>query len=95
MKLIEKVKKNLRISTSALDVAEISPLIAAAKKDLRLSGITRMSERDPLIQRAVVTYCKAHFGYDNPDSDKFKASYESIKNTLTQIDKYKGGAKSG
>jgi hypothetical protein len=33
----------------------------------------------PLIKRAITVYAKAHFGYNNPDSEKFVASYNGLK----------------
>jgi uncharacterized phage protein (predicted DNA packaging) len=96
VELLEKVKRNIRISSTALDDAEITPLIAAALKDLETAGVTKLDDADPLIERAIVTYCKAHFGYDNADSEKLKAAYDSIKHALTQLAEYTdGGAGDG
>lgn len=94
MELLEAVKINLRTKTTALDEAEVSPLIEAAKKELEEVGVKNLDVKDPLVQRAIVTYCKAHFGYDNKDSEKFLASWNSQKNFLSQNGNYtrpKGG----
>lgn len=88
--LLETVKKALRITHSGLDEAEIVPLIEAAKKELEIAGVTQINEGDPLIIRAVTVYCKANFGYDNPDSEKFQSSFNSLKNTITQVGEYNG-----
>lgn len=88
--LLETVKKALRITHSGLDEAEIVPLIEAAKKELEIAGVTQINEGDPLIIRAVTVYCKANFGYDNPDSEKFQNSFNSLKNTITQVGAYNG-----
>lgn len=88
--LLETVKKALRVTHSGLDEAEIQPLIDAAKKELEVAGVTNMLESDPLIIRAVTVYCKAHFGYDNPESEKFLSSFNSLKNTITQVGAYNG-----
>lgn len=59
---------------------EIRGLIDAAREDLRLAGVTdSASEDDPLIKRAVITYCKANFGYDNPDADRLQLAYNLLK----------------
>ena len=81
MALIDDVKKALRITSLAFDT-EVTDLINAAKADLTLSGVDTLVETDPLIKRAIITYCKAHFGYDNPDALRLMESYESLKKHL-------------
>lgn len=88
--LLETVKKALRVTHSGLDEAEITPLIEAAKKELEIAGVAMIDESDPLIIRAVTVYCKANFGYDNPDSEKFLSSFNSLKNTISQVGAYNG-----
>jgi len=82
MALLDDVKLALRISSSAFDV-EVQDLIDAAKSDLKLSGVISekvdAAEPDPLIKRAIIVYCKAHFGYDNPEADRFQRSYDLLK----------------
>ena len=104
MDFINDVKNYLRISTDALDI-EVQDLIDAAVADLKLSGVDpdkiiledvvveeeTVTEADPLIRRAVTLYCKAHFGYDNPDHDKLLKSYDMLKNHLTLADDYRVG----
>lgn len=79
----ETVKKYLRISHSELD-EEVEDLIDACKKDLEISGIASSSivEGDALIKRAIITYCKAHFGYDNLDYEKLIKAYDLLKSHL-------------
>ncbi len=88
--LLETVKKALRVTHSGLDEAEIVPLIEAAKKQLEIAGVKVIEETDPLIIQAITVYCKANFGYDNPDSEKFQNAFNSIKNTITQVGVYNG-----
>ena len=59
--MIERVKLALRITTYAFD-QEIADLIDAALRDLGIAGVTNDDITDPLIIRAVVTYCKCNFG---------------------------------
>lgn len=75
--MLEKVKLALRIKTNAFD-EEINDLINAALADLAAAGITSQDEKDPLIIRAVVTFCRANFG-SPADYDKMKASYDEQK----------------
>ena len=75
--MLEKVKLALRIKTNAYD-GEINDLINAALADLAAAGITNQDEEDPLIIRAVVTFCRANFG-SPADYDKMKTSYDEQK----------------
>lgn len=90
--MLDAVKVALRISqaNTAFD-GEINDLITAAQQDLALSGVTPTKANDttdPLIKRAVVIYCKAHFGWDNPDAEKLQRSYEMLKTHLTLAGDY-------
>lgn len=84
--MLDKVKLALRISTAAFD-AEISDLIAAALADLGLAGVTPTPEDDPLIIRAVVTYCRVNFGQPE-DYDRLKAAYDEQKAQLQMATGY-------
>lgn len=77
MALIDDVKLILRISGNAANT-EITDLIAAASADLELSGIT-VDQTDTLTKRAISLYCKANFGYDNPEAGRFQKSYDMLK----------------
>lgn len=66
---------------------EIEGLIRSAKLDMGLSGIDT-SSGDPLIEQAVITYSKAHFGYDNPEAERFIDSYEQMKRLLSLSSDY-------
>jgi len=88
--MIDDVRDALRVSGTDLDT-EISDLIDAAKADLALSGVqkSKIIDEDPLIKRAITVYCKAHFGYEDPNlSDRFAESYESLKHHLTLSNEY-------
>ena len=75
--MLDKIKLALRIKTNAFD-EEINDLINAALADLAAAGITRQDKEDPLIIRAVVTFCRANFG-SPADYDKMKTSYDEQK----------------
>jgi len=92
--LLDDIKTALRISGNDLD-GEILDLIEAAKADLILSGVheSKAEGTDPLIKRAIIVYCKAHFGYDDPKiTERFEQSYISLKQHLTLSIEYTGGA---
>ena len=88
--MLEKIKLSLRINNSAYD-DEITDLINACKKELELAGIasSNIDESDEMIIRAVTLYCKANFGFDNSDADRYINSYESIKTFLCTNTQYK------
>ena len=78
--IIEKVKVSLRISASVFD-EEIKDLISAAIKDLGIAGIEGADLGDPIILRAVTTYCKIYFG-EPSDREWLKQSYDEQKAQL-------------
>lgn len=78
--MLEKIRTALRIKTRSLD-NEIEDLIAAALADLKIAGVTNTDENDPLIIRAVITYCKANFGVTDA-YDRLKKSYDEQKAQL-------------
>ena len=80
--MLSKVKLALRITTDAFD-SELTDLINAALLDLGIAGVNEFeaTTTDALIIRAVITYCKVHFG--EPDEyDRLKASYDEQKAQL-------------
>jgi uncharacterized phage protein (predicted DNA packaging) len=89
--MIQDIKDALRVSGDDLDT-EIQDLIDAAKADLILSGVRKdkVVDTDPLIKRAIIVYCKAHFGYDDM-GERFAQSYESLKCHLALSTEYTVG----
>lgn len=98
--MLSKVKLAKRISTTVFD-AELLDLIAAAIADLQLIGITftvttvtgqggAVSDyvvSDPLVSRAIVTYCVMNFGSPE-DYDRLKRSYDEQKGQLRETSGY-------
>lgn len=82
--MLEDVKRELRITNTAYDL-EVLDLIEAAKLDLRIPQINELKilESDPLIKRAIILYCKANFGLDNKDSEKYQKSYDNLVEKLS------------
>ena len=76
--MLELVKMALRVSTDAFDT-ELNMLIAAALDDLGVAGVTHADPcADPLVQKAVCSYCKLHFGIPD-DADRLQKSYDEQK----------------
>lgn len=88
--LLNDVKKALRISSSHFD-DELMTLIESARLDMIQSGISfdKAHSDDFLIKQTIVFYCKGHFGYDNPDANRFMAAYHSNLNKLSFVGDYR------
>ena len=78
--LVNKAKAACRVTTVYYD-SEISDLVDAALIDLTFGGTVNVDTTDPLVIRAVCTYCKMNLG--NPENyDRLKASYDEQKAQL-------------
>lgn len=88
--ILDDVKRELRVKNTAFD-SEIQGLIDASLLDLQIPQIARnkISESDPLIKRAIILYCKANFGLENPDSEKYQKAYDSLVQKLSLSLMYK------
>lgn len=89
--MLEAVKLALRITTNAFD-AELNDLIIAAQYDLRRGGVVNQDTADPLVRRAIITYCRMNFGQPD-DYDRLKKSYDEQKaqmGTATGYTKWTG-----
>ena len=78
--ILEKVKVALRIVTDDFD-QEIIDLINACLLDLGIAGVIQSDTSNALLIRAIITYCKVHFGDANgvEQYDRLKASYDEQK----------------
>lgn len=99
MAMLDKVKAACRITSTAYD-DELTDLIAAAKLDLTISGVVHddldldtdadadgEEGADPLIRRAIITYCRANLGSPD-DYDRLKAAYDAQKGLLSMATGY-------
>jgi uncharacterized phage protein (predicted DNA packaging) len=89
--MLTSVMIALRISHSQLN-SEIEDLIMASRMDLIQSGIAKTkaeSNTDPLIKRAIITYCKANFIADRDEAERFQQSYDLLKTHLSLADDYR------
>lgn len=84
--LLNGVKTALRISTSNFD-GEISGLIESAKLDLGVAGVEVPESFDFIVNTAIITYVKMHFG--EPDEyERLKRSYDEQKAQLATCTGY-------
>lgn len=87
MTMLNKVKLALRVTTDAFDT-EITGLINAAIADLGIVGVdTLITTEDALLTRAIITYCRVHFG-EPEDYDRLKRSYDEQKAQLISATGY-------
>ena len=78
---INNAKLALRITTDAFD-SEISMLIDAAEQDLQVAGVVLPDSLTAIVNLAIHTYVKMHFG--EPDEyDRLKKSYDEQKAQLS------------
>lgn len=84
--MLEKVKMALRIKTNAYD-DELTDLITSAQLDLGVAGVIVPDDIDALVTRAIITYCKIHFGLPE-DADRLKRSYDEQKAQLVTCTGY-------
>ncbi len=89
--LFDRVKLALRQDGDYLD-GEIQDLIDASLADLGLSGVDAEDVTDPLIKRAVIIYCRAHFDFADESSENLLKSYLSLKSHLSLSEDYKAVA---
>ena len=84
--MLDKVRLALRITSTAYD-EDLQGLIDAGLADLGLAGVLSEKVTDPLIQRAVITYCRCNFGSPE-DYDRLKKSYDEQKAQLQMATGY-------
>lgn len=83
---MREVKTSLRIKSNQFD-EELDGIICAAMADMRLSGVEKVKEYDPLTRRAVILYCKANFGFDE-NAERYAAAYDLLKRSLSLAGDY-------
>lgn len=85
--LLDKVRAAVRITHNKLDL-ELQDVIEACKTDLKIAGITKLDEDDPLIQQAIKTYAKAEYEQDVNKANKLTQAYVSLKISLCLCGEY-------
>ena len=93
MALLDDVKLALRIAPVQTQFdGEIEDLIAAAQGELIRAGVNpakAVDHADPLVKRAIVTYCKAHFGWENADYERLDAAFWRLVEHLSLSAEYR------
>lgn len=92
MALLDKVKAACRVSSNAYD-EELTDLIESGLDDMGItdikSEVLTSTDTDPLIRKAVITYCRMNFGYqDELAYNRLKASYDEQKSQLLMSGRY-------
>jgi hypothetical protein len=85
--MLTETKLAMRITTNAYD-NEINRLIAAACADLGIVDVEAdVSTTDPLLQQAIITYVRLHFGTPE-DAEYLQRSYDEQKAQLISNSDY-------
>lgn len=94
MSLFDDIKTILRVSGDAFD-PEVRLLIDACKRDMVRAGVPNgtVVEEGPLVRNAVACWCKANFGYDNPEAERFDRSYRQALCDLLNSPSFTGGGR--
>ena len=92
MALLDKVKAACRVASNAYD-EELTDLIESGLADMGItdikSAVLTDTDPDPLIRKAVITYCRMNFGYqDELAYNRLKASYDEQKSQLLMSGSY-------
>lgn len=79
MALLDEMRMRLRVASEITD-PEIEGEIYAAVADMRRCGVKEhlldMENPSPLVKHAIALYCKAYYGFDNPEREQFVLAYE-------------------
>lgn len=89
-KYLKELKDSVRIVSSSVE-NEIINLAMAARLDLALAGITNQKindENDYLVKNAIINYLRSEFGLDNKDSEKYRNSYNMIRDKMAISQEY-------
>lgn len=94
MALLDKVKVACRVTSTAYD-DELTDLIFAAFADIGIADVkaSLLVEDNilPLVQRAVITYCKLNFGFvqlEEHQYNRLKESYDEQKAQMLMNSQY-------
>lgn len=88
MAILDDVKLALRIVDTEFD-SELNILISASMLDMGIAGVNgeQVSVDNPLVNRAIVTYCKMNFGQPDNYND-LKKSYDEQKAQMSMATGY-------
>lgn len=80
--ILDACRAALRIPADCTDYDdEITDLINAARAAMRAGGVSQekaSDDADGTVRLAVKVWCKANFGMDNPDAERYAQSFEDL-----------------
>lgn len=85
--MLKSVKSALAVSSDDFD-DDLQGLIDACMRDLNIAGVNPLSFGDPLVERAVIFYCKAYFRNDDK-AERYQKAYDSLKKSLSLSGDYR------
>lgn len=86
--ILAKIKVSLRMKKSTNFDEDLTDHVNAAILDLKMTGVKNIKSNDPLIIQAIKYYCRSNFALDNKDSEKFRYSYENLRDKLALTGEY-------
>ena len=86
--IIAKVKNDLRITHTALDM-DISDMVDACVEDLRIVGVQVVEPPDVTVLAAIKLYCRAAYTDDTGKAEAYMARYNAMKATLMMAKEYR------
>lgn len=86
MEILDAVKTSLRISHTALD-SDLSQTINACKQDLKIVGVSKVEETDPLTAQAIKLYCKWQFDFQG-QGDRYGHAYAGLRDSMALCGDY-------
>lgn len=93
--MLDACRDALRIPADVTDYDdEIADLIDAARAAMRAGGVSvdkSQDDSDGTVRLAIKVFCKANFGMDNPDADRYMHTFEELVTLMHGTSAY-GGA---
>lgn len=93
--MLDACRDALRIPADVTDYDdEIADLIDAARAAMRAGGVSvdkSQDDSDGTVRLAIKVFCKANFGMDNPDADRYMHTFDELVTLMHGTSDY-GGA---
>lgn len=84
--LIESAKAEL--ANTGIDITKTVTVTEDQTPEPTEQVLVEVETMDYLIKRAITLYCKANFGYENSEAERFAKSYEMLKIHLSLSSDY-------
>lgn len=95
--MLDACRDALRIPADVTDYdAEIEDLIDAARAAMRAGGVSAEvadDDSDGTVRLAIKVFCKANFGMDNPDADRYAHTFEELVTLMRGASDYGGDSR--